>query len=159
MSPIKNQLNAITRFLVAESEVDRAQARKDMLEQLSDTSGQLQHNDVESEVKHALLELGVPDRIYGHRYLVKSICSVVEKPDLIHAVTKELYPIVAKASNATPSKAERAIRHAIELAWERGDLDVLYKYFGNTVSCVKGKPTNSEFIARVSNVIRERVNG
>ena len=104
MSPIKNQLNAITRFLVAESEVDRAQTRKDMLEQLSDTSGQLQHNDVESEVKHALLELGVPDRIYGHRYLVKSICSVVEKPDLIHAVTKELYPIVAKASNTTPVK-------------------------------------------------------
>ena len=74
-----------------------------------------------------------------------------------NAITKVLYPQVAKTFGTTPSRVERAIRHAIEVAWNRGDLDVLDKYFGNTVSASKGKPTNSEFIARVANIVRQRM--
>ena len=113
--------------------------------------------DVESQVRCVLLELGVPEHIKGHPRLVKAICILVEKPDLLYAICKELYPMIADAFGDTPSRVERSIRHAIECAWDRCDLDVLMHYFGNTISPAKCKPTNSEFIARVANVIRERM--
>jgi two-component system response regulator (stage 0 sporulation protein A) len=106
-----------------------------------------------------LLDLGVPEHIKGHRYLVHAICLVVQKPELLEQITKELYPAVAQAFDATPGRVERAIRHAIELALERCDLDTFSRYFGNTVSPDRGKPMNREFIARISNVVRQYGNG
>ena len=95
-------------------------------------------------------EIGVPAHIKGYQYLREAIIIAVYDMDVINAVTKVLYPEVAKRFNTTASRVERAIRHAIEVAWDRGDLETLQKYFGYTVSNAKGKPTNSEFIAMIA---------
>ena len=95
-------------------------------------------------------EIGVPAHVKGYQYLREAILLSVEDMDIINAVTKSLYPAVAERFSTTPSRVERAIRHAIELAWDRGDLEILQKYFGYTVSNAKGKPTNSEFIAMIA---------
>ena len=95
-------------------------------------------------------EIGVPAHIKGYQYLREAIILTVENMDVINAVTKVLYPEVAKRFGTTPSRVERAIRHAIEVAWDRGDIETLQKYFGYTVNSAKGKPTNSEFIAMIA---------
>ena len=95
-------------------------------------------------------EIGVPAHIKGYQYLREAILIAVEDMDVINAVTKVLYPEVARRFSTTPSRVERAIRHAIEVAWDRGDLETLQKFFGYTVSITKGKPTNSEFIAMIA---------
>lgn len=95
-------------------------------------------------------EIGVPAHIKGYQYLREAILIAVEDMDVINAVTKVLYPEVARRYGTTASRVERAIRHAIEVAWDRGDIETLQKYFGYTVSNAKGKPTNSEFIAMIA---------
>ena len=105
---------------------------------------------MESRVTAIIHEIGVPAHIKGYRYLREAILIAVEDREVINAVTKVLYPEVAKRYNTTASRVERAIRHAIEVAWDRGDLETLQKYFGYTVSLAKGKPTNSEFIAMIA---------
>ncbi|MCI8436774.1 MAG: sporulation transcription factor Spo0A [Lawsonibacter sp.] len=109
---------------------------------------------LESQVTAIIHEVGVPAHIKGYQYLREAIIIAVNDMDVINAVTKVLYPEVAKRFNTTPSRVERAIRHAIEVAWDRGDLETLQKYFGYTVSNAKGKPTNSEFIAMIADRIR-----
>lgn len=106
--------------------------------------------NMETTVTSIIHEVGVPAHIKGYQYLREAILIAVADMDVINAVTKVLYPEVAKRFNTTASRVERAIRHAIEVAWDRGDLDTLQKYFGYTVSNVKGKPTNSEFIAMIA---------
>ena len=106
--------------------------------------------DLRGAVTEIIHEIGVPAHIKGYQYLRQAIILTVQDMDLINAVTKVLYPAVAKHFNTTPSRVERAIRHAIEVAWDRGDLETLQKYFGYTVSNTKGKPTNSEFIAMIA---------
>ena len=110
------------------------------------------HSDLElsSQVTNIIHEIGVPAHIKGYQYLREAILIAVEDMDVINAVTKILYPEVAHRYNTTPSRVERAIRHAIEVAWDRGDLETLQKFFGYTVSNTKGKPTNSEFIAMIA---------
>ena len=105
---------------------------------------------LESSVTAIIHEIGVPAHIKGYQYLRQAIIMTVENMEVINAVTKILYPEVAKYFNTTASRVERAIRHAIEVAWDRGDLETLQKYFGYTVSNAKGKPTNSEFIAMIA---------
>ena len=105
---------------------------------------------LESRVTAILHEVGVPAHIKGYQYVREAIMITVNNMDVINAVTKVLYPEVAKRFNTTPSRVERAIRHGIEVAWDRGDLETLQKYFGYTVNSAKGKPTNSEFIAMIS---------
>ena len=109
---------------------------------------------MESRVTAIIHEIGVPAHIKGYHYLREAILFSISNMDAINAVTKILYPEVAKRFNTTPSRVERAIRHAIEVAWDRGDLETLQKYFGYTVSNVKGKPTNSEFIAMIADRLR-----
>ena len=99
-------------------------------------------------------ELGIPAHIKGYRYVREAIILAVGNAGIIDAITQELYPQVANMFQTTPSRVERAIRHAIEVAWDRGDLETLQRYFGYTVSNIKGKPTNSEFIALVAEHIR-----
>lgn len=108
----------------------------------------LQH--LESSITAIIHEIGVPAHIKGYQYLRQAIFIAVQDMDVINGVTKILYPEVAKHFHTTASRVERAIRHAIEVAWDRGDLETLQKYFGYTVSNSKGKPTNSEFIAMIA---------
>ena len=105
---------------------------------------------IESMVTGIIHEIGVPAHIKGYQYLREAIIIAVNDMDVINAITKVLYPQVAKTFQTTPSRVERAIRHAIEVAWDRGDLDTLQRFFGYTVSNTKGKPTNSEFIALIA---------
>lgn len=102
------------------------------------------------QVTEILHQIGVPAHIKGYHYLRDSIIMAIEDPEIINAVTKQLYPSVAKHYSTTSSRVERAIRHAIEVAWDRGDVDVLNSYFGYTIHNTRGKPTNSEFIAMIS---------
>ena len=108
---------------------------------------------LERQITAIIHEIGVPAHIKGYQYLREAISLAVEDMDVINAVTKVLYPAVARKFGTTASRVERAIRHAIEVAWDRGDLETLQKYFGYTVSNVKGKPTNSEFIAMIADRI------
>lgn len=108
---------------------------------------------LERWVTDIIHDIGVPAHIKGYQYLREAILMVIDDMDTINAVTKVLYPAVAKRFDTTASRVERAIRHAIEVAWDRGDLDVLQKYFGYTVNAIKGKPTNSEFIAMIADKI------
>ena len=105
---------------------------------------------LESRVTAIIHDVGVPAHIKGYQYLREAILIAVKDMEVINAVTKVLYPEVAKRFGTTASRVERAIRHAIEVAWDRGDLETLQKYFGYTVSNAKGKPTNSEFIAMIA---------
>ena len=114
----------------------------------------LGRSDIESMVTGIIHEIGVPAHIKGYQYLREAIIIAVNDMDVINAITKVLYPQVAKAFNTTPSRVERAIRHAIEVAWDRGDLDTLQRFFGYTVSNTKGKPTNSEFIALIADKLQ-----
>ena len=109
---------------------------------------------IESMVTSIIHEIGVPAHIKGYQYLREAIILAVEDMDVINAITKVLYPQVAKTFQTTPSRVERAIRHAIEVAWDRGDLDTLQRFFGYTVSNTKGKPTNSEFIALIADKLQ-----
>jgi two-component system response regulator (stage 0 sporulation protein A) len=99
-------------------------------------------------------QIGVPAHIKGYQYLREAIKRSVNDPEMLNSVTKILYPTVAKSFSTTPSRVERAIRHAIEVAWDRGDVDVLSSYFGYTIQSERGKPTNSEFIAMIADKLR-----
>jgi len=110
--------------------------------------------NLEVEVTKVIHEIGVPAHVKGYQYLRDAIMLVVEEINYLGAVTKELYPTIAQKYDTTPSRVERAIRHAIELAWDRGDVDKINKFFGYTISGEKGKPTNSEFIAIIADRLR-----
>ena len=112
---------------------------------------------IESMVTSIIHEIGVPAHIKGYQYLREAIIIAVNDMDVINAITKVLYPQVAKTFGTTPSRVERAIRHAIEVAWDRGDLETLQKYFGYKVNSAKGKPTNSEFIAMIADRLQLRM--
>lgn len=112
------------------------------------------HKSLEAKITNIIHEIGVPAHIKGYLYLREAITMVVDNVELLSAVTKELYPNIAKRFNTTPSRVERAIRHAIEVAWSRGKVDTINNLFGYTVNTDKGKPTNSEFIAMVADKLR-----
>lgn len=110
--------------------------------------------DLEAQVTQIIHQIGVPAHIKGYQYLRTAILLTVKDSDIINSVTKVLYPSVAKKYSTTTSRVERAIRHAIEVAWDRGDIDTLNSYFGYTIQNNRGKPTNSEFIAMIADNLR-----
>ena len=110
--------------------------------------------EIEMRVTNIIHQIGVPAHIKGYQYLREAIIMTIHDMEAINAITKILYPTVAKKFKTTSSRVERAIRHAIEVAWDRGDVDTLQEYFGFTVSGAKGKPTNSEFISMVADRLR-----
>ncbi len=112
------------------------------------------NRSLEAEITNIIHEIGVPAHIKGYLYLREAITMVIENIELLSAVTKELYPSIAKKFNTTSSRVERAIRHAIEVAWSRGKVDTINTLFGYTVNNDRGKPTNSEFIAMVADKLR-----
>ncbi len=115
---------------------------------------EVQGNSVEMRVTEIIHQIGVPAHIKGYQYLRDAIMMAIEDDQIINAVTKRLYPAVAKRHSTTSSRVERAIRHAIEVAWDRGDVDILNSYFGYTIHNSRGKPTNSEFIAMIADKFR-----
>ncbi len=110
--------------------------------------------DLETKVTNILHEIGVPAHIRGYHYMREAIIMSVNDMDVLNYITKELYPSIAKKCNTTPSRVERAIRHAIEVAWNRGKIDAIDEIFGYTINNHKGKPTNSEFIALIADRLR-----
>lgn len=110
--------------------------------------------NLDMAVTNIIHEIGVPAHIKGYHYLRDAILMVVDEINLLGGITKELYPMIAQKYNTTPSRVERAIRHAIELAWDRGNVEAISKFFGYTVNMAKGKPTNSEFIAMIADKLR-----
>ncbi|MBQ5725563.1 MAG: sporulation transcription factor Spo0A, partial [Clostridia bacterium] len=117
-------------------------------------NAQPEADDIESQVTQIIHQIGVPAHIKGYQYLRTAILLTVKDSDIINSVTKVLYPSVAKKYQTTTSRVERAIRHAIEVAWDRGDVDTLNAYFGYTIQNNRGKPTNSEFIAMIADNLR-----
>ena len=117
-------------------------------------NGEKNESTLEALVTNIIHEVGVPAHIKGYQYLREAIIMVVNDIDVINQITKSLYPKIAYKFNTTPSRVERAIRHAIEVAWGRGQVDTVESIFGYTVSNSKGKPTNSEFIAMIADKLR-----
>ncbi len=125
------------------------------LMQMSQWSGESKaESNIEIIISDIMHQIGVPAHIKGYKYLRYAIILSIDNPDMISSVTKTLYPEVAKKFVTTASRVERAIRHAIEVAWDRGDVDVLSSYFGYTIQSSRGKPTNSEFIAMIADKLR-----
>lgn len=110
--------------------------------------------NVEIEITNIIHEVGIPAHVKGYQYLRDAILMVVNRVELLNAITKELYPNIAQKYNTTPSRVERAIRHAIEIAWNRGNIAAITDLFGYTIDVARGKPTNSEFIAMVADKLR-----
>ncbi len=118
------------------------------------TSNEKSEENIEALVTNIIHEVGVPAHIKGYQYLREAIIMVINDIDVINQITKSLYPKIASKFNTTPSRVERAIRHAIEVAWGRGDQKTVENIFGYTISAAKGKPTNSEFIAMIADKLR-----
>ncbi len=134
---------------------NRAKAAKDADRSPSAASDPADNTpDIEEQVTRIIHQIGVPAHIKGYQYLRTAILLTVKDSDIINSVTKVLYPSVAKKYATTTSRVERAIRHAIEVAWDRGDVDTLNSYFGYTIQNNRGKPTNSEFIAMIADNLR-----
>lgn len=121
---------------------------------LPKTKGMNTAHNLETEVTSVIHEIGVPAHIKGYQYLRDAIIMVINDMEILNSITKQLYPSIAKQYNTTPSRVERAIRHAIEVAWSRGKMDTIDRLFGYTVNNGKGKPTNSEFIALIADRLR-----
>jgi two-component system response regulator (stage 0 sporulation protein A) len=127
---------------------------KDFSKSFAEKIETVHQNELEIMVTDIIHQIGVPAHIKGYQYLRESIILAINDKNIINSITKLLYPTVAKMNNTTPSRVERAIRHAIEVAWDRGDVDVLNSYFGYTIHNGRGKPTNSEFIAMIADKLR-----
>lgn len=155
MEKLEKQMDALLRLCAAETEEERTALRRELRRILSGMDRE--NNDPEKIIRQILLELGAPDHLVGHPYIIQAILLVVEDGMYIHNITFGLYPQVAAKFDTTAARVERAIRNLIEVTWTRGDWEVLRLYFGNTISPDKGKPTNGEFIARIANVVKARM--
>lgn len=114
----------------------------------------LQHNKIQVSITKILHELGIPSHIKGYQYIREGVEIIFERPETIGGITKELYPELAQKFDTTVSRVERAIRHAIEVSWNRGDWDLMEEIFGHSVDIDKAKPTNSEFIVTIADKLR-----
>ena len=155
MDTLQMQVNTLMRLCTAQNEGERSALREDLRRLM--TPGQPKERNPEKVIRQILLELGAPDHLVGHPYMIQAILLVVENRTYIHNITFGLYPQVAAHFDTTAARVERALRHLIEVTWSRGDWEVLGRYFGNTISQDRGKPTNGEFVARIANVVRQRL--
>lgn len=157
-SPIlERELKSAGAGLIEITPFNRTELFDKMVKKANFIGEELKNVDKDIELKlqvtEILHQIGVPAHIKGYQYLRNSIIMAVRNKEIINAITKQLYPSVAKQYDTTSSRVERAIRHAIEVAWDRGDVEVLNSYFGYTIHNERGKPTNSEFIAMISDKI------
>ena len=145
----------VNYYILKPFELDDLENRiLDVFKQLDKKSINLFHNNLEISVTKMLHELGMPSHIKGYQYIRDGILMIYNNPDIIGGITKELYPDVASKYNTTVSRVERAIRHAIEVSWNRGNWDLMEEIFGHSVDIDKAKPTNSEFIVTIADKLR-----
>lgn len=156
MRILEMQVEALMRLCTAQDEKTRMEAKEEVLHLLRGRRT-APAADPETIIRQILLELGAPDHLLGHPYVIQGVLLVIHDQMYINNITFGLYPQLAARFDTTAARVERAIRHLIEVTWTRGDVDVLMRYFGNTVSPDKGKPTNGEFIARIANVVKLRM--
>ena len=156
MSILEMQVEALMRLCTARDEETKEEARAEVLHLLRGRKAAAVA-DPETILRQILLELGAPDHLLGHPYVIQGVLLVIHDQMYINNITFGLYPQLAARFDTTAARVERAIRHLVEVTWSRGDLEVLNRYFGNTVSAEKGKPTNGEFIARLANVVKLRM--
>jgi len=157
MGNLEMQVEALMRLCTAEKESDRTLVREEVRQMLKNRRAVRACTDPEYLIRELLLELGAPDHLSGHPYVIQAILLVIQDHSYIDRLTFGLYPQLAVTFDTTASRIERAIRHLIEVTWTRGDWEILSRYFGNTISAEKGKPTNGEFIARLSNIVKQRL--
>ncbi len=145
----------VNYYILKPFELDDLERRiLDLFKQSETRSIDLYHNNLEISITRMLHELGMPAHIKGYQYIRDGIVMVYNNPDIIGGITKELYPDVAVKYNTTVSRVERAIRHAIEVSWNRGNWDLMEEIFGHSVDIDKAKPTNSEFIVTIADKLR-----
>ena len=157
MGLLEMQVDALMRLCTAEKESDREKAKEDVRRMLECCKVSSACADPEYLIRNLLLEMGTPEHLVGHPYTVQAVLLVIQDRTCIHSLTFGLYPQLAVMFDTTASRVERAIRHMIEVTWTRGDLEVLSRYFGNTVCAAKCKPTNGEFIARLANIVMQKL--
>ena len=155
MRDLQLQVDTLMRLCTAETPSEQARAKQE-LRQLME-SPQQNRQDPEYLVRKILLEMGTPDHLVGHPYVVEAVLMAVENRRYINNITFGLYPQIAAKFDTTASQVERGIRHLIEVTWTRGDMDVLCRFFGNSIDPNRGKPTNGEFIARLTNIVRQQM--
>ena len=157
MTIMEKQVDALMRLCCAADEKTREEAREEIRFLLQGKKQRTAQEDPEYWIREILLELGAPDHLLGHSYVVQGILLVIHDRMYINNITFGLYPQLAARFDTTAARVERAIRHLIEVTWMRGNWGVLNHYFGSTVNPDKGKPTNGEFIARIANVVKQRL--
>lgn len=155
MSHLEKQVAALVRLHTAQEEDDRKAAMKELLRLADYVPGNA--DGAEAHARRVLTQIGVPEQILGRGYILRAVLLTVEDSRAVKGATKSggLYQKIAEEFDTTAIRVERAIRHGIETAWNRCDMDVVMAYFGNTVDPCKGKPTNLEFISRVASVVRD----
>lgn len=151
MNNIDMALKALMEFALAKNETDRETARDHLMEAY--TCNTADKKDPEVLIYRVLMDIGAPDHLIGHPYVVRAVQMLIEEPALINSAVG-LYESLAREFRTNTSRVERAIRHLVEVTWTRAEWEQLHKYFGNISSPNKGKPTNSEFLARLANIIR-----
>jgi len=157
MRVLEMQVSALMQMCASEKESDRRLAREELHRLLEKQAGLQACCDPEYLIRELLLELGVPEHLVGHPYVVEAVMLAIQDRSYIDNLTFRLYPQLAARFNTTVSRVERAIRNVIEITWTQGDWETLVRYFGNTVNAKKGKPTNGAFLARIANVVDLRM--
>lgn len=155
MSNLEKKVDTLIRVILADNQYDFQKAKAELtLLSLDEKEDPV---EMEGEIRKILVEIGYPDKLLGHRYAVEAIRLAVENEDHVHMLHRKLYPAVAEKFDSFPKQVEMRIRRGIETTWDRGNLKVLEKYFGNTVNRYSGRPTTGEFIARIANEVRQRM--
>jgi hypothetical protein len=155
MRNLEMQVDTLMRLCAAETPAQKERLRRELLVLLNQS--RINRLDPEYLTRQILLDIGAPDHLLGHPFAVEAVVLCVNDGCYINNITFGLYPQIAAKFDTTASRVERGIRHLIEVTWTRADMDILCGYFGNTVSPDRGKPTNGEFIARIANVVRQRM--
>ena len=156
MSNLEKKVNLLVELALADDNTSREELKRALRAQLEGEDPIVDKDSRLQEAVNVLLQrAGVPCGLTGHDYLVTAICEAVKNRALLRNMTGQFYPYLAKVFNTTPNGIERCIRHAVETGWTRGDMTLIYEYFGNTVSHTKAKPTNREFIAQLANHARK----
>ena len=155
MTTVEKKVDEIIRFLTADSEENRNRAHENLCGMVH--AAPPKKICTEFMVHEIMKDIGVPAHVVGYPYVVEAVMLVLQDQMYINNITSGLYPKLAAKFDTTAARVERAIRHLVEVTWTRGDWDVLGRYFGNTVSPDRGKPTNGEFIARLTNIVRQQM--
>ena len=157
MSTLEQKVDVLLRFFMAQTEEERQQCRTAMDAITIHKNQNAGQTDVCAHIDKLLLEFGVPETLNGYKYIRSCLLSLVERPELCHAVTTVLYPQVGRIYNVSALTVERGIRYAVEAGWYNCDVQMQTKYFGNQIHPGKGKPTNTQFLVRMANLIRNRI--